>query len=227
MSVTAVVIARGGSARLPGKNLRYFGARPLVAHKVWQLKQCKTIDRVVVGTDSPEIAEAARGEGAEIRMRQAEYCDEKSRSWNEVIHNMVAQVPGDIIVWAHCTNPCIQPRTYDRAMAKFYESIGDSVVSVHAVQTHVWWRNHPLNFDPQAVPHKVARELEPVYIQNGGIFIAYRADMQALSYVYGPDPAMFEVDALEATDIDTEADWMLAEGAYPLVVARHEAERRG
>lgn len=227
MSVTAVIIARGGSERLPGKNLMMFKGRPLVAHKVAQLKQCKTIDRVIVGTDSATIAEAASEAGAEIRMRRPEYCDEKSRSWNEVIHDMASMVPGDIIVWAHCTNPCIQPRTYDRAVAKFYESVGDSVVSVHAVQTHVWFRNHPLNFDPQSVPHKVARELEPVYIQNGGIFIAYRADMQALSYVYGPDPAMFEIDAQEAIDIDTEEDWRRAELAWPAVVAKHEVERRG
>lgn len=227
MTVTAIVIARGGSQRLPGKNLRGFYGRPLVAHKVWQLKQAASIDTVVVGTDSTDIAAAARAEGAEIVMRAPEFCDERTRSWNEVIHDMVSRVPGSIVVWAHCTNPCIQPRTYDRAVAKFYESVGDSVVSVHALQTHVWFRNRPLNFDPQEVPHKVARQLEPVYIQNGGIFVAYRSDMQSLSYVYGPDPAMLELDSLEGTDIDTETDWLLAEGAYPLVVARHKATHHG
>lgn len=226
MSVTAIVIARGGSERLPGKNTFEFFGRPLVAHKVWQLKQAKSIDRVIVGTDSPQIADAARAEGAELRMRKPEFCDEKSRSWNEVIYDMVTQVPGDVIVWAHCTNPCIQPRTYDRAVAKFYESVGDSVVSVHPLQTHVWYRNRPLNFDPQEVPHKVARELEPVYIQNGGIFVAYRKDMQDLSYVYGPDPVMLEIDPLEGTDIDTQADWEQACRVYPEVVARHASPRR-
>lgn len=226
MSVTAIVIARGGSERLPGKNLRHFFGRPLVAHKVWQLKQAKAIDRVIVGTDSEEIAQESQREGAEVRMRLPEFCDEKSRSWNEVIHDMVSQVPGDIIVWAHCTNPCIQPATYDRAVAKFYESTGDSVVSVHPIQTHVWYRDRPLNFDPQEVPHRVARELEAVFIQNGGIFVAYRNDMQSLSYVYGPHPSMLIIDALEGTDIDTQADWEQACRVYPEVVAKHEVAHR-
>lgn len=225
MSVTAIIIARGGSERLPGKNLMSFKGRPLVAHKVWQLKQARSIDKVVVGTDSEEIAQESQREGAEIRMRLPEFCDEKSRSWNEVIHDMVTQVPGDIVVWAHCTNPCIQPRTYDKAVAKFYESTGDSVVSVHPLRTHVWYRGVPLNFDPQAVPHKVARDLEPVYIQNGGIFVAFRADMQALSYVYGPDPSMLIIDPDEGIDIDTHEDWLHAERMYPHVVARHTMEQ--
>jgi len=112
-------------------------------------------------------------------------------------------------------------------VAKFYEATGDSVVSVHPLQTHIWYRNHPLNFDPQEVPHKVARELEPVYIQNGGIFVAFRSDMQLQSYVYGADPAMLIMDPLEGTDIDTAEDWRRAEAAYPFVVAMHEVERRG
>lgn len=216
MNVTAIVIARGGSQRLPGKNMRMFFGRPLVAHKVWQLKQCRAVSRVIVGSDSPEILAVAQSAGADmVRKRLPEMCDEVSRSWNEVIYDMVSMVPGEVILWAHCTNPCIQPKTYDRAVAHFLSEDCDSVVGVHALQTHIWYQHAPLNFDPRAVPHQVASKLEPVFVQNGGIFVASTHDMLKWSYVYGTKPYLFGYDADEATDIDTQHDWDRAVGVYP------------
>jgi CMP-N-acetylneuraminic acid synthetase len=206
MKTTAVVIARGGSARLPNKNLLTFYGRPLVAHKVWQLKQCKFIDEVVVGSDSEAILTAAVREGALPLQREPEFCDEKSRSWNDVIHNMVSQLDATTIVWAHCTNPCISPSTYDRAIRCFMMTDGDSLVSVTPFRNHVWWNGRPLNFDPYNKPHEPARVLPPIYFQNGGIFIAKRRDMETWRYVYGKTPEMFQIDASEAVDVDTQED---------------------
>lgn len=203
---TAVIIARGGSSRLPNKNLAKFNGRTLIGHKVWQLNQCRTIDRVVVGSDSRAILEAARDEGAYIVEREPEFCDEVSRPWNDVIVDMLEKVVGDTIVWAHCTNPCIQPRTYNRALRCFEATDGDSVVSVTSFQNHVWWNGRPLNFDPYGKPHVVASKLAPIYFQNGGIFIARRENMLKWRYVYGQCPEMFVIDELEATDVDTYED---------------------
>ena len=174
---TAVVIARGGSVRLPNKNLLKFNGRTLVAHKVWQLRQCKLIDEVVVGSDSDEILESAVAEGAIPIRRDPEFCDEKSRSWNDVICNMVEQVEAQTIVWAHCTNPCIKPATYDRAVRAYQTTDGDSLVAVSPFRNHVWWNGRPLNFNPYAKEHVVAARLDPVYYQNNGIFIMSRALM--------------------------------------------------
>lgn len=214
MKTTAVVIARGGSQRLPNKNMLTFYGRPLVAHKVWQLKQCKLIDEVVVGSDSEQILTAAVREGALPFQRDPEFCDEKSRSWNDVIHNMVSHLDATTIVWAHCTNPCIRPETYDRAVRCFHATDGDSLVSVTPFRNHVWWNGRPLNFDPYAPVHAVAAQVPPVYFQNGGIFCARRADMESWRYVYGKTPEMFVIEGGEAIDVDTQYDLDKAQEYY-------------
>jgi len=214
MNTVAIVIARGGSTRLPNKNLLKFNGRTLIGHKVWQLRQCGLIDRIVVGSDSDEILASAQDEGAKIIRREPEYCDEKSRSWNEVIHDMVSKVEGETIVWAHCTNPCIKPETYAKALEAYGESENDSLVSVTQFRNHIWWDGNPLNFDPKAKEHTVAAKLRPVYFQNGGIFIAHRLLMLEKKYVYGDDPLLFDIEAGEATDVDTWEDLDRAAAYY-------------
>ena len=217
--VAAIVIARGGSYRLPNKNLLAFHGQPLVVHKVQQLLCCQHVDVVVVGSDSPAILQVAMQAGARTRLRAPEFCDEQSRSWNEVIVDMVSGVNAEIILWAHCTNPNIQPRTYDRAIELFQSTDGDSVVGVTNIQTHVWWDNKPLNFDPYAEVHQVAATLHTISLQHGGIFVANRANMLQWKYVYGCHPELMHVDADEAIDIDTDRDLMRARAMYPYVAA--------
>lgn len=214
MSVSAVIIARGGSQRVPSKNLLDFHGRPLVAHKVWQLKQCPSIDKVFVGSDSLDILDAAHKEGAEGVHRTAPYCDERSRTWNEVIYDMVTRITGDTVVWAHCTNPCIKPATYEKALHYFGNTRHDSIISVTPYRNHLWWMGKPLNFDPYKRDHLVAANLQPILFQNGGIFIAHRIAMQTWSYVYGPNPELMVVGEDEATDIDTQEDYERALKVY-------------
>lgn len=220
-AVTAIVIARGGSSRLPNKNMLDFHGMPLVAHKVAMLRGCRLIDQVIVGSDSDDILNAAREAGADTRRRAPEFCDEKSRTWNEVIKDMVSKVSGDVIVWAHCTNPCIQIRTIERAIAKYFSMPDsfDSLVSVSPLRSHVWWRGKPLNFDPWGSAHQVAANLEPIFYQNGALFIHSRAGMAFDSYVYGRNPFLYEIDPDEAVDIDTHADYERALALWPKVRA--------
>lgn len=219
---TAIVIARGGSQRLPNKNMMLFHGQPLVVHKIMQLKKCENVARVFVGSDSPDILAAAREAGAEVRVRAPEYCDEQSRTWNEVIADMALRVPGDTVLWAHCTNPCITSSTYDRALARYRQVVeeesGDSLVSVTPVHGHAWVRAgsdfYPVNYDPWGRSHVVAAGVEPVFFQNGGIFVYSRAGMIRDKYVFGKRPVLFPLERPECIDIDTEADFQDAVAAW-------------
>lgn len=214
MTVSAVIIARGGSTRLPNKNMLPFHGLPLVAHKIRQLRRCAKVDRVYVGSESERILNEARIFGAIPVVREPEFCDEKTRSWNDVIHDMTTRIEGDVVLWAHCTNPCILPDTYDRAIHRYLVGGADSLIGVTRVYNHFWWMGHPLNFNPQAPVHQTAAQTQPLYFQNGGIFIAERAAMAHWRYVYGPNPGLFVVEPDEATDIDTQADYEHALKVY-------------
>lgn len=233
MNVTAVIIARGGSVRLPGKNLKYFHGSTLVAHKIKQLKQCKTISHIVVGSDDDKILKEATMWGAYTYKRAPDVCDEVSKPWNAAIHDMASAVKGDTILWAHCTNPCVLPSTYEHAVSRYATQDCDSVIGVTKLQSHIWSyvpehlddnttreRPMPVNFDPYTAPHRPAGVLAPVYYQNGAIFIYDRASMLRDSYVYGFKPALFPMDPDEAIDVDTDDDFRRAELLWPWVQTR-------
>lgn len=207
MRTTAIVVARGGSKRVPGKALRPFGGSTLIGHKVGQLMQCERIDEVVVGSDCDEILAEAERYGASIRKRDEFHCDESRCSANEMIRNMAAMVEADFVVWAHPTNPLCGAEIYDRAVYEFMtEDRCDSLCGVTRVQSHVWHDAAPLNFDPWRERHPLASELAPVFHQNGAIFIQPHRQMLENAYFYGKKPLLFEIGAPYDFDVNTERE---------------------
>lgn len=202
---------------MPGKNVKDFHGLPLIAHKVKQLRNSSLIRYVFVGSDDPSILREAKKAGAIPVWRDAPYCDEKTASWNEVIADMCSSVVGDTIVWAHCTNPLIDYATYDDALRAYFSAKrngeADSLCSVTRVQSHLWKDSKPYNFNPKSKRHQVAKELDPVFYQNGGIFIAERMDMIEWQYVYNK-PVLFELSQTKSADIDTAEDFKIAEALY-------------
>ena len=82
MRVVALICARGGSKGLPGKNIRPLAGKPLIAWAIEQARAVKRIGRVIVSTDSEEIAAVARQAGAEVPfLRPAELAQDKSPEW--------------------------------------------------------------------------------------------------------------------------------------------------
>jgi len=85
MEVTAIIVARKGSKRVKAKSLLELNGETLIARKVKQLKQCKNISRIVVGSDSDEMLSEGKNAGAEIVRRPDYYCDESVASANDMI----------------------------------------------------------------------------------------------------------------------------------------------
>lgn len=211
--VTAVIVARGGSVRLPGKALLPFAGSTLIGHKVRTLAACKAVDRVVVGSDSRSILDEAEANGAEAVPRDGHHCDERACSANEMIADMVRRIGGrhsDVIVWAHPTNPLITAETYARAVDAYDAGLTDghdSLASVYRIQCHAWYVGSPLNFNPRDERHRPAAELRPVLFQDGAIFVQTCRRFAETRYFYGSRPVLFETPPDELSDIDTRDDY--------------------
>lgn len=212
--VTAIIVARKGSVRVPSKNMLPLGGDTLISRKIKQLKQSKYIDRIVFGSDSDEMLEHAAKYGAECIRRPDYYCDEKVASANDMIHNMMELVKTDVVVWSHCTNPLLSAPTYDAAIESFEEglSIGyDSLLSVVEFREHLWGEDKkPLNYNPYQARHTPARELPPYYMQDGGIFIQPYTQMKDNSYFFGKSPKLYIIPQEEFLDINDMRDYLLA-----------------
>ena len=227
LSYIAMVPARAGSKRVIDKNIQIIGEHPMIVRKVNQLLNCG-VDKVYVGSDSDEILSLAEKAGAIPIFRAIEACNEDLSSANDMIKDFCMRVEGDIALWAHCTNPFLYAPHYRSALQVFNLEVleqakYDSVISVSKIQSHMW--NHswlPSNYDPYLDRHTLASEINPVYFQDGGIFIQSLEQMRANSYFFGKKPYLYIVEAINGYDINNSEELALAQTLAPTLDAHYD-----
>ena len=138
-SVVAFVPARSGSERVPGKNVRPLAGHPLLAYAIETARQSGVFDRVVVSTDSEEIAEVARWYGADVPfLRPAEYATSTSPDIEWLTYTL-AELPEryDLFALIRCTNPFRGPDAVRRGLDQLLATPeADSLRAVELVKQH-------------------------------------------------------------------------------------------
>jgi CMP-N-acetylneuraminic acid synthetase len=211
-TITAIIPVRGGSVRLKNKNILPFGESNLLVHKIRQLKKVPEITSIVVSSDSDEMLDMARQEGVLTHKRSWEYCDEKTKSFGEVVKNVCENVEGENIMWSPCVNPLVEPQTYSNAINKYFGIIKegyDSLFSVEAFKRFLWNENEPVNYK-LGLGHVPSQQLPTYYFMVNGFFIAPRNKMIEWYYFHGTKPYKFVLDKRSSVDIDDELDLLQA-----------------
>lgn len=211
---TAVIPVRAGSRRLKNKNVAPFGGTNLLLYKIAQLKNVKSIDRIVVSSDSDLMLDFARESGVEAHKRAPVYCDEKTKSFGEVVSHIAETIKGENIVWATCTSPLVFPRMYEDAINIFNKEVVeqskyDSLVSVEPFKRYMWDENGPLNYE-LGVKHVPSQQLPVYYFITDGILIAPRKKMIEWNYFHGVKPYKMELVKRACVDIDDYLDLSVA-----------------
>lgn len=207
-SITAVIPVRAGSRRLKNKNISPFAGTNLLINKIEQLKKVEEIDRIVVSSDSDLMLEMAAKAGALTHKRAPEYCDEKTKTFGEVVRHIAESVEGTDILWATCTSPLVFPKDYKAAIAEYYPALEqgfDSLMSVESFKRYVWTEEGPLNYE-LGIKHVPSQQLPTMYFVTDGILLAPREKMIEWSYFHGSHPYKFVVDKRTACDIDDGLD---------------------
>lgn len=222
-SGVAVIPVRKGSSRVRNKNTKPFAGKSLLEVKIEELWRSKYLDGIIVGTDCPQAKEICKkyyNEFVEVIEREDYFCDESVCSANEMIFDLVSKVPDkyDEVVWAHCTNPLLSFGTIDKAIESYVSSNAlkgsDSLLTVTKIQSHLWNDLYPVNFNPLAERHQLASELEPLYYQNGALFIQTRQQFIDNKYFYGVRPEKYELDWFQSFDVNTPEEFDIAEILY-------------
>ena len=149
-TITAIIPVRAGSTRLKNKNVAPFAGTNLLVNKINQLKQVPEITRIVVSSDSDLMLEMASSVGADIHKRAPEYCDEKTKTFGEVVRHIAESVDGETILWATCTSPLVFPKDYREAIMAYYPALEqgyDSLMSVESFKRYIWTEEGPLNYE--------------------------------------------------------------------------------
>lgn len=223
----ALIPARAGSKRVPGKNVRYFGGHPLIAYTIHAAIGSGVFGRVIVSTDSEEVAALCRVYGAEVPfLRPAEYAGDKSPDI-EWLQYTLRQLSGageqaEAFALLRPTSPFRQPDTIRRAWARFASVAGaDSLRAVSLCREHpgkMWTIQGdfmaPLLDDGGVNPpwHSTPYQgLPVVYAQNASLEIAWTRVPLEQGTIAGRKIIPFVSEGYEGFDINKAEDWLLAE----------------
>lgn len=223
--IVALLPMKANSERVKGKNFRDFCGKPLFRWILDTLLEVKEIDQVIINTDARQIL-ADNGltdtDRITIRDRKPEISGDLV-SMNLVLADDVANVPADVYLMTHTTNPLMRAETIRKALAAFQEARtagkADSLFTVDKVQTRFYRADcSPVNHDPDnLIP---TQHLEPWFEENSNLYLFTGDSFAKTNARIGKQPMMYEGPFFESIDIDTPADWDFA-----VVAARYLLEQ--
>jgi CMP-N-acetylneuraminic acid synthetase len=222
--VVALLPMKANSERVKGKNFRLFNGKPLFQWVLDTLLAVDEISQVVINTDARHIL-ADNGlvdrDRVLIRDRKPEICGDFV-SMNLVLGDDVANVPADIYVMTHTTNPLLTPDTVRQAIALQQQGMAsgshDSVFTVNKHQTRFYRADmSAVNHDPKNLIR--TQDLEPWYEENSNLFVFSGASFAAANARIGLKPKMLEQRKTESIDIDDAESWEMAE-AMSMYISR-------
>jgi CMP-N-acetylneuraminic acid synthetase len=228
MKILTVIPARGGSKGVPRKNVRELCGRPLIYYVINAAMGCDLIDKVIMSTDDEEIAQKAKGCGAEVPfMRPKEISGDKV-SLIPVVQHALKYFDGiglryDAVISLQPTSPFVTTSVLCRVIEKMEETGCDSIVSVHEIiHGHPYRAKRLINgdkldnffegFNGDLFLQKQDRP--PAYAYNGAVYLRKRELIENYSgkdFGLGRDVRAIIMDPIESINIDTETDFRIAE----------------
>lgn len=220
MRVVAIIPAKSHSARVPNKNMRLFNGKPLLFYTIEQALKSKLIDEVYVSTESPEIKAFSETCGAKVPfLRPAELCHDHVHSVVPILHMLEQLDAAD--VYGYCvhllpTNPLRTVRSIDSivALSKEHKATVLSVTpfgkTLHHLRTML--PDGSLARVTSDVVHNVqTQDFPELFYLNGAIYCAPVVELLKYRTYHHGNPLGYVMDTIEAFDIDTETDFLIAE----------------
>lgn len=220
MRKIAIITARGGSKRIPRKNIREFCGKPILAYSIEAALESKLFDTVMVSTDDGEIAEIARRYGAEVPFYRSESTAGDYATTNDVLLEVLAEYEkrGEYYELGCCIYPTAPFVTADKlrdAMERLESSGADTLIPVVAFsyppQRAMLVKEGRLVFEyPQYLDSR-SQDLEPHYHDVGQFYLFYTEAFKRNRKLMTGDILPYVVSELEVQDIDNLTDWEIAE----------------
>lgn len=211
-TIAALVPMRHHSERIPGKNYRPFCGQPLYHHIVRSLLDCPRLKGVWIDTDSDFIKQDASAHFKVHIIDRPEHLRSDLTPMNDILLYDVTRAEADCYLQTHSTNPLLTSRTISKAVARFLADYPahDSLFSVTRLQTRLWdSQGRAINHDPAVLLR--TQDLPPVYEENSCLYLFTRDTLERRHNRVGERPLMYEIDPVEAWDIDEETDFRIGE----------------
>ena len=227
----AIITARGGSKRIPKKNIREFMGKPMLAYAIEAARESGLFDTIMVSTDAEGIAEVARSHGAEVPFMRSQRNSSDHATTSDVIEEVIGEYDargkdyGEIC----CLYPCVPFLTGDTlGRAHFLLEGREAVMPVCRFPVPVEWalqirEGRLLAREPDKLLVR-SQDLQSMYY-DAGMFYYVRTDaFRKYRTLTPPDTAPYIIDEMECQDIDTSEDWRIAELKYRLLHAEEDED---
>lgn len=217
-----IIPARGGSKRIPRKNIKDFLGKPIIAYSIEVALESKLFDEVMVSTDDDEIAEVARKSGAKIPFLRSEKSADDFATTIDVVKEVLASYKKrgqefDNICVLYPTAPFVSINRLNEGLSKLASN--QATIPVVAFDYPVWrafkLKNETLSYQWPEYEKSRSQDLEPLY-HDAGQWYWIKTDALKDSLV-PKQTASVILNTLEVQDIDVEADWKMAELKYKVL----------
>lgn len=220
----AVIPARGGSKRIPHKNIRPFGDRPMIAWPIAAARESGCFDRIIVSTDDEEIAAVARAHGAEVPFRRpAELSDDHTGTIPVIAHavawhNAEGDPAGEVCC-IYATAPFVEAADIRRGLTVLRESGADYAFSVTSYAfpiqraIRINERGRVEMFNPEHFNTR-SQDLEEAFHDAGQFYWGRAAAWLQGKQIFSPNALPVLLPRHRVQDIDTPEDWARAEWLF-------------
>lgn len=213
MKIIAMIPVRLGSKRIPKKNLRYMHNKPLLQYPI-DLAKSVGFDSIWVNTESLQLKPFVESMGVNFHKRPDELANDNATN-REFVYEFMKKHECDYVVMLNTTSPLIRKKTLENFLELLNKNKYDTIISVLEEKAECFFQDKPLNF---SLKEKVNSQLlEPVEKIVWSI-TAWRCSTfvelqeKGLNPVYGGSIGRFHIPKDEASDLDTQEDWNIAEG---------------
>lgn len=225
-TVIAIIPARGGSKRIPSKNLLPLAGRPMLAHSIAHARAAASVSEVWVSTDDAAIAAVAVAEGARVVDRPAHLSDDHATSESALLHALdhrraIGLPDPDLVVFLQATSPARRPHDIDGAVEALGSEGADSLFSACENSRFIWRVRgglpESINYDYHARQRE--QDLPRQFRENGSIYIFKPSVLRETGNRLGGRMAVYEMDYWSSFQIDTPdhaelLEWILRRPAF-------------
>ncbi|GGG36593.1 pseudaminic acid cytidylyltransferase [Bizionia arctica] len=232
MANLAIIPARGGSKRIPRKNIKLFLGKPIIAYSIEAALKSNLFEEVMVSTDDEEIAKIAKKYGAKVPFLR----DKKNANDFAVLADVVEEVRINYskknkdfknICCILPTAPFVTPTKITEAYNKFIDGNFESLFPVlefsFPIQRSLKIENNKVDMVWNEYLNSRSQDLEPRYHDSGQFYWLKSAAFEIEKKLFTDNSGAIVISELHAQDIDTETDWKLAEIKYKLMLNDQES----
>jgi len=233
----AIITARGGSKRIPRKNIRDFLGKPIILYSIEAALKAKCFTEVMVSTDDPEIAAIAKEAGASVPfMRSAETADDHSTTADvisEVLNSYKTQLNQefDFCCCIYPTAPFVTTARLESAYDLLIEKSAKSVVPVvrfgFPILRSFKMENGFVSMNWPEYMTTRSQDLAPAYHDAGQFYFLHTPSFLAERKLFTDHTVGYEMPESEVQDIDNEEDWKIAEIKYSFLLEKASQTRNG